>query len=155
MIAFARYILSAGAATCIDVALVQALLGLDAAHSPFFFAMAITMGAMAGIGINFALSRRFVFASDGRRISAQLLTFILVSLSTLALRLVVAGLLVALLGLPLFSWLAALPVTAPAERVAHLGAVGLVTFYSFFAHRHVSFAGGIFARFGNQTIVIP
>ena len=70
-------------------------------------------------------------------------SFFLVSLSTLMLRLIVAYSLVAILTLPVFAFLDMLPIEAAPMRFAHIGAMGLVTIYSFFAHKHISFSGGI------------
>lgn len=154
MVSFARYLLTAGTATLVDVALVQGLLSLDLLRQPFFFAVAIALGAFAGMSVNFALSRRFVFAPDTRPARQQFATFVLVSLTTLALRLVVAYALVALFALPVMSWIGLLPVDAAAERLAHLGAVGLVTIYSFLAHKHISFAGGFLSRLGSRKTVV-
>lgn len=154
MISFARYLLTAGAATCVDVAIVQAMLSFDMARQPLFFALAIVLGGLAGLLVNFTLSRRFVFASDNRSARQQLATFALVSLTTIGLRLIVAHALVALFALPAFAAIALLPVPAAAERLAHLGAVGLVTIYSFLAHKHVTFAGGLLSRLiGRATLV--
>lgn len=151
---FARYLLAAGAATCVDVALVQALLGLDLLHHAYFFALAIVIGALAGMSVNFALSRRFVFAPDTRPAHQQFLSFLFISLTTLALRLLVAYGLMALFALPALGWIGNLPVQAPAERLAHLGAVGLVTIYSFIAHKHISFGGGLLNRLGSRRTVV-
>ena len=154
MISFARYLLTAGAATCVDVGIVQTMLSFETMRQPYFFALAIVLGGLAGMLVNFTLSRRFVFASDHRSARQQLATFALVSLTTIGLRLVVAHALVALFALPAFSMIALLPVAAPAERLAHLGAVGLVTIYSFLAHKHVTFAGGLLSRLtGRATLV--
>ena len=154
MISFARYLLTAGAATCVDVAIVQTMLSFDMARQPLFFALAIVLGGLAGMLVNFTLSRRFVFASDHRSARQQLATFALVSLTTIGLRLVVAHALVALFALPAFAVIALLPVPAAAERLAHLGAVGMVTIYSFLAHKHVTFAGGLLSRLtGRATLV--
>ena len=154
MISFARYLLTAGAATCVDVAIVQTMLSFDMARQPLYFALAIVLGGLAGLLVNFTLSRRFVFASDSRSARQQLATFALVSLTTIGLRLIVAHALVALFALPAFAAIALLPVPAPAERLAHLGAVGLVTIYSFLAHKHVTFAGGLLSRLtGRATLV--
>lgn len=156
MLSFTRYLLTAGAATCIDVAVVQGLLSLDLRHQPVFLAAAIALGAFAGMSVNFALSRRFVFSVDDRPARQQFTSFVLVSLTTLALRLVVAYALVALFTLPaLATWIGMLPVGAPAERLAHLGAVSIVTIYSFLAHKHVSFAGGLFNWLGSRKTVVP
>lgn len=155
MVSFARYLLTAGAASVVDVAVVQALLSLDLLHHPQFFALAIALGALSGMSVNFALSRRFVFTPDIRPAREQFLSFFFISLSTLALRLVVAYALVAIFALPVMGWIAMLPVAAPAERLAHLGAVGLVTIYSFLAHKHVSFGGGLFNWLGSRTTVVP
>lgn len=154
MISFARYLLTAGAATCVDVAIVQTMLSFDMARQPLYFALAIVLGGLAGLLVNFTLSRRFVFAGDSRSARQQLATFALVSLTTIGLRLIVAHALVALFALPAFAAIALLPVPAPAERLAHLGAVGLVTIYSFLAHKHVTFAGGLLSRLtGRATLV--
>lgn len=155
MVSFARYLLAAGAATCVDVALVQALLFLDFLHNPLFFAVAMTIGGLAGLSVNFLLSRRFVFAPDTRPVHRQFITFAVVAFSGLALRLLLAYALVALFGLPLFAWLSTLPVPAAAERVAHLTAVVAVTVYSFLAHKHISFTGGLFNWLGSRSPVVP
>ncbi|ODT83852.1 MAG: hypothetical protein ABS76_02805 [Pelagibacterium sp. SCN 64-44] len=143
--------MTAGAATCADVAVVQGLLSLDLTHWPAFFPLIVLCGGLAGLLVNFTLSRRFVFASDNRSAPRQLLTFSLVALTTIGLRLVVAYALMALLTLPLFAPIGLLPIAAPFERVAHLGAVGLVTIYSFLAHKHVTFAGGLLQRLAGRA----
>lgn len=132
----------------------QALLFLDLLHHPQFFALAIAVGALAGMSVNFALSRRFVFSLDIRPAREQFLSFFAISLSTLGLRLVVAYALVACFAWPVLGWIDLLPVAAPAERLAHLGAVGIVTIYSFLAHKHVSFGGGLFNWLGGRKTLV-
>ena len=61
MISFARYLLTAGAATCVDVAIVQTMLSFDMARQPLFFALAIVLGGLAGLLVNFTLSHFVVF----------------------------------------------------------------------------------------------
>jgi putative flippase GtrA len=92
------------------------------------------------MAVNFTLSRRLVFGQQGRIGRGQVLRFFLISLSTLVLRVVVAFAAMAILSLPPFAGLASLPIDAPATRLAHVVAMGLVTIYSFFAHKHISFA---------------
>lgn len=145
---------SAGAATCVDIALVQLLLASHFANTPLLYATAIVLGAICGVCVNFFISRRFVFAPDQRSTREQLASFLAVSLTILALRLAVAFALIALFSTPSFAWISSLPVDAPLERAAHLGAVGLVTIYSFFAHKHITFAGGILA-FASKSAVRP
>jgi putative flippase GtrA len=140
MIAFGRYVFSAGAASVVDFALVQALLLLPLLHSGFLFGLAIAAGAFAGMSVNFALSRRFVFDRRGDLRRAEMLRFFVISLSTLVLRVVVAYLALTVLALPVFAWVGSLPFDAPATRLAHVASMGLVTVYSFFAHKHISFA---------------
>ena len=146
---------SAGAATCVDVALVQLLLAFHFANTPLLYATAIVLGAVCGVCVNFFISRRFVFAPEQRSTREQLASFFAISLTILALRIAVAFGLIALFSVPLFGWIGTLPVDAPFERAAHLGAVGLVTIYSFFAHKHVTFAGGILALFASKSAVRP
>jgi putative flippase GtrA len=143
MISFGRYVLSAGAASAVDFALVQSLLLAAFFQSGWPFGIAVALGALAGMSVNFVLSRRFVFQRDDRHAVAQLRSFILISLTTLLLRILVAYLAIAVLSLPLFGWLSALPIDAPATRLSHIAAMGIVTIYSYFAHKHISFAGGL------------
>lgn len=138
----------------VDVATVQLCLQFLAANISLSLGLAIAIGAACGLSVNFLLSRRFVFRSDGRRVHQQFLTFLGVSISTAVLRIVVAYSLAALLGLPVFAFLLTLPISLPIERLAHLGAVGLVTIYSFLAHRHISFAGGFRNRLRARTTMV-
>lgn len=143
MLAFGRYLLSAGVATLADFALVQALLSFALFQGGALYGVAIACGALLGMSVNFLLSRRFAFTPDDRGAIRQARSFVIISLSILALRIVVAYLLLAILALPLFAFVAVLPVSAPQERLAHIGAAGFVAIYSFFAHKHVSFGGGV------------
>ena len=140
MLAFGRYVVSAGAASLVDFGVVQSLLLISLLQSGPPFALAIMLGALAGMAVNFTLSRRLVFGQQGRIGRGQVLRFFLISLSTLVLRVVVAFAAMAILSLPPFAGLASLPIDAPATRLAHIVAMGLVTIYSFFAHKHISFA---------------
>jgi putative flippase GtrA len=140
MISFGRYVLSAGAASVVDLAFVQALLLLPLLHSGLMFGVAVVAGALVGMSVNFALSRRFVFDKRGDLRQAEMLKFFVISLSTLIMRVAVAYLAMAVLALPVFAWVSTLPLDAPATRIAHIASMGLVTIYSFFAHKHISFA---------------
>lgn len=155
MVFFARYLLSAGAATCADIALVQALLSFDLLHQAHLFPLVMLAGASLGLSINFALSRRFVFAAEAGPARAQFVRFLLVSLTTFGLRLGVAYALLALFALPFMSWIGLLPLHASSERLAHLGAVALVTLYSFVAHKHISFGSGGFPAFAKSKMAVP
>ncbi|KKC33585.1 GtrA family protein [Devosia psychrophila] len=154
LVSFSRYLLTAGAATCVDIALVQGLLSFDLLHHQQFLALAIMAGALAGMSVNFALLRRYVFSADSRPARQQFFSFIVISLTTLGLRLVVAYALVALFALPILAWIGLLPMPAAAERIAHLGSVGVVTIYSFLAHKHISFGGGVLNRFAGRATVV-
>lgn len=153
MLSFGRYILSAGMASLVDFALVQTLFIFPAFQSGLSFGAAIVIGALAGMSVNFSLSRRFVFAPDARPALRQMRSFFVVSISTLGLRLVVAYALVALFDLRLFAILSAWPIAAADTRLAHIGAMGLVTLYSYFAHKHISFAGGV-SRWLAKTLAV-
>ena len=143
MLSFSRYILSAGLASIADFVLVQSLLWIDTFRTPQSFGIAVVLGALLGMNVNFWFSRRFVFAPEQRRTRDQMRSFFIISLSTLVLRLIVAYSLVAIMTLPLFAFLDLLPFEAAPMRLAHVGAMGLVTIYSYFAHKHISFSGGV------------
>ncbi len=142
MVSFWRYILSAGLASLADFVLVQSLLWIDIFHNTASFGAIVVLGALLGMNVNFWISRTYAFTPDTRRTRDQMRSFFIVSVTTLLLRLVVAYALVSLFALPLFGFLAQLPIDAVPMRLAHIGAMGIVTLYSFFAHKYISFAGG-------------
>ncbi len=82
MIAFTRYVASAGAASLVDFVIVQSLLVLPILHSGPLFGLAIALGAIAGMSVNFILSRRFVFGREGQSNAAERIRFVLISLTT-------------------------------------------------------------------------
>ena len=96
-------------------------------------------------------ARREFGAGPLSRVAALVYTLLVVELLLLVCA---APGLVALFALPAFAVIALLPVAAPAERLAHLGAVGLVTIYSFLAHKHVTFAGGLLIRLNGRATVV-
>lgn len=153
MLSFGRYVLSAGLASLADFLVVQSLLLIAFFHAPALFGATVVLGALVGMNVNFWVSRNFVFASDERRTRDQMRSFFIVSLTTLVLRLIVAYSLVWLFSLPVFAFLALLPIDAAPMRLAAIGAMGIVTFYSFFAHKHISFAGGITRRLRQLKVV--
>ena len=128
------------------------MLALDYLHYDSFFAIAICIGALAGMSINFSLSRRFVFAFDQRSARQQFTSFAIISLTTLMLRLAVAYALLAFFALPAMAFIRIVPIDAAPERLAHLGAVVLVTIYSFLAHKHISFSGGLSRLFTTRAV---
>lgn len=148
MLTFVRYIISAGIASVVDLAVAQSLLGMDQFSQGLFFGFPILLGALAGMSVNFMLAKRYVFTSQDsdahdRATQDQMRTFFLVSVSTMFARLMVAYVLISLFSQPLFGWINALPVDAAPARLAQIGAMGTVAIYSFFAHKYISFAGGL------------
>lgn len=139
---FARYVLSAGLASIADLAVAQALLFLPLFQAGLLFGTPVVAGALAGMSVNFALSRKFVFAHDERDAHQQMLTFFVISLTTLALKLIVAFALLNLFLLAALPLADLLPIPAVESRLAQFGAMGMVAIYSFFAHKHISFGGG-------------
>ena len=56
-----------------DVATVQLCLQFVVANASLALGLAIAIGAACGLTVNFLLSRRYVFRTDGRRISPSVL----------------------------------------------------------------------------------
>lgn len=104
------------------------------------YAPAVFIGSAAAIFVNFALNYVFNFHYHGRSVQAQFITFASVAgIGTVLTTLLAKGLLHA--GLWLFPACGLLD----AEVVCHVLAIGIVTFYSFFAHKYLSFNAGILA----------
>lgn len=140
---FVRYLMAAGLASLADLVIAQSLLFVPTLGSGPGFAVPVVAGALAGMGVNFLLSRRFVFEIDARRASDQMRSFLVISFTTLGLKLLIGYLLLSGFTLVVGHWFAALPDPAAPARLAQFGAMGIVAIYSFLAHKHVSFGGGV------------
>ncbi len=111
------------------------------------YAVCVTIGYVAGMGVNFSLNRLFTFERDRRGSLSQLRTFFVVALFGLVLNVVLAS--ASKAGLELFFGTGPL---VPAVRfsdpatLSQAAAIGVVSIYSFFAHKYLTFAGGIRAR---------
>lgn len=143
MFVFARYLLTAGAASLVDLAIAQSLLFVAMFQTGLFFGVPVVAGAAGGMAVNFLLSRQYVFETDERHAFDQARSFFIISVTTMLFKVMVAYALVALFALPLFGMIHALPVEAADSRLAQVISMGIVAIYSFFAHKHISFAGGI------------
>ena len=112
---------------------------------PYWLAVAI--GASAGLFVNFTLNYRFNFRFRGRSALAQFKTFCVVAGVGIILTSLLSTTLVTLFhALGLVSLLAQSPLPVSTNFLAHFIAVGLVTFYSYFAHKFVTFNVGIRGR---------
>lgn len=140
---FLRYVVAAGAASVADLIVAQSLLFIGALQSGLLFAVPVVCGALAGMGVNFFFSRLFVFELDQRAVGAQMRSFFVIASTTLILKVIVSFLLLAGLTHVLGHWLSQVPVEGAAGRLAQVGAMGIVAVYSFLAHKHISFDGGV------------
>ena len=133
---FLRFLLFGGIATLVSFFGGVALYAfLDVPYAP-----AVFIGSAAAIFVNFALNYLFNFHYRGRSMAAQFATFASVAgIGTVLTAALAKGLFHA--SLWLFPSLALLD----AEVACHVLAIGIVTFYSFFAHKYLSFNKGILA----------
>ena len=139
---FAVFLVFGGAAAAVNLvvgwSIYQHKLGINLPYS-----LAVATGAASGLLINFGLNYRFNFRFRGRSGFAQFRTFFAVS--------IVGIMLTSLLSLLILQILPARLVllqrhAVSGEFASHFLAVGLVTFYSFVAHRYFTFNVGFRAR---------
>jgi putative flippase GtrA len=105
--------------------------------------VAVVTGAAAGLCVNFTLNYKYNFRFGGRTFLAQFRTFFAVSLVGVGLTGALSSLLVNILpqhGVVFLNH------AVSAEFAAHFLAVGLVTFYSYAAHRYFTFNVGLRSR---------
>ena len=104
-------------------------------NSASTYPLSVAVAFLAGMGVSFTLNRRYTFDPSGRQSTIELRDFFFVSLGGLCLT---TGLANAFLrGLSANG--ALMPLSIPVETVAHVMAVAITAFYSFLAHKHVSF----------------
>ncbi len=98
---------------------------------------AVSTSYFAGMIINFMLNRNFNFPRSDRRFIQEVKTFIIIALIGLILTNIISGvsnILIQKMGLFSFQL---------SETVSHVIAVGIVSIYSFFAHKYITYRGGL------------
>lgn len=147
------YFLMFGGLAALTNLVVGALLYGTPAIMPYW--VAVFTGAASGLVVNFGLNYKFNFRFRGRSMAAQFRTFCLVSvfgiILTTALALLLRGIFIAI-AVDAALTRANLPVTT--EFLAHFCSVGLVTFYSFAAHKFLTFNIGVRNRLRNMVHVL-
>lgn len=133
---FFKFLLCSGLAAVVNLATGVLLYGVLGFNGPLGYPISVALAFVMGMGVSFVLNRAYTYEASGRHPKEELRDFFIVSLFGLGLTTLMAH--VFLIGLKWF-WadFRALPV-AP-EAMAHVMAVGFTAFYSFFAHRYVSF----------------
>ena len=125
-------------------ALVNLLCGYLLYNSNVFpYIASVFIAASAGLLVNFILNYKLNFRYKGRKLSQQFGTFLVVAFIGTLLTAVVAHFSMQLL---LFFGIEDIALTGFAvssQFVAHVFSVGLITIYSFIAHKYFSFNVGI------------
>jgi len=143
---FARFLAFGGLAAVVNLG-VGALAYAHGPASLLPYWLAVLLAASCGLLVNFVLNHIWNFRFRARSTMAQLRTFIVVATIGTVLTVVLAeGGLRLLLALGIDRVPLPLSFTVSARFAAHFCAVGLVTFYSFFAHRYFSFNIGFRGR---------
>ena len=140
---FLRYLLCAGLAALVNFLAGSLFVDRFGFTSLWEFPVAVAAAYALGMLVNFALNRKYTFASDRRGVD-QARTFVVVALSGLALTTCVASLTRAALTLLLGGAFVVLPAPlGTPETLSRLFAIALASVYSFTAHRHLTFNCGI------------
>lgn len=133
---FHVFLLCSGFAALVNLGagyLLYGQLGMDGTLS---YPLSVALAFLSGMGVSFALNRRYTYPPSGRTKRSEMADFLAVSLVGLLLTTVLAfGLREAGAGL----MDAVRPAAVLPETMAHIVAVGLTAIYSFLAHKFISF----------------
>jgi putative flippase GtrA len=164
-----RYLLFSGLAAAANIAcgfFLNAVLGFK---EGWRYGAAVAMAYLFGMGVNFSLNRTYTFLPSGRSLVVEIRTFTIVSTGGLVLTVGLSE----LFRSTFLPWISAaiseygLLAGLPEETAAHILAVGLVTLYSFTAHkiftfgdsfgrRNRSFTGSVsLVRFSEPGVELP
>ena len=152
---FLFFLLFGGLAAVTNLAVGALLYSVPAIARFVPYWLAVATGASAGLFVNFFLNHEFNFRFRGRSAAAQFRTFCVVAGVGIVLTSLLSTTLLGLfrtLGLAGLS--AQLPLPVSEGFLAHFIAVGLVTFYSFFAHKFFTFNVGIRRRLSALLLAI-
>ena len=138
------FVACAGCAALVNLLVGSLLVDGCGFTSQTLFPLAVAIAYSTGMLVNLSLNRHFTFRSDRARI-AQARTFVVVSLSGLALTILLASLCrAALAGIMDAGEPSALfGLAATPETLSRIIAVALVAGYSFTAHKYLTFHRGI------------
>lgn len=141
---FARFVVFGGLAAVVNLVVGRALY-TDAATTVWLpYWVAVVIGTSSGMVVNFGLNYAYNFTYRGRSALLQFRTFVGVAIVGVGLTALVAeGALYVLVSTHWATYLAVGSMVLQPEFIAHVFAVGVVTFYSFAAHSAFSFNHGI------------
>lgn len=133
---FHIFLLCSGLAAAVNLGVGYLLYGLAGFNGLLSYPLSVAIAFLSGMGVSFSLNRRFTFPPSGRARRQELADFTAVSVIGLLLTTGIAqvlrwsatGLLAQIGG----------TVILP-ETLAHVLAVGITAFYSFVAHKFISF----------------
>lgn len=134
-----RFLVCSGFAAAVNLLIGQALYGVLHLSEGWYYAFSVSMGFMSGMGVSYALNRKFTFPPSGRARHDEIKAFFVVSIGGLILT---TGLAQTLYvgAKPVLEWNSAiLKVPINAETQAHMIAVVVTAVYSFIAHKNISF----------------
>ena len=141
---FATFLVFGGLAALVNLIVGRTLYATPSVAAVMPYWAAVVIGTASGMLVNFGLNYTLNFRYEGRSATAQLRTFVVVALGGMGLMALLAPALMRLAvwagfdsGLTLGAWHASTPF------LAHVAAIGLVTFYSFAAHSALSFNAGL------------
>ncbi len=153
---FATFLVFGGLAALVNLIVGRTLYATPSIAAVVPYWAAVVIGAASGMLVNFGLNYALNFRYQGRSAVAQLRTFIVVALGGIGLIALLAPALVRMAswagldsGLTLGGW------HASTQFLAHVGAIGLITFYSFAAHSAMSFNAGLRAFFMRLPVLAP
>lgn len=109
----------------------------------FPYIVSVFIAASAGLLVNFALNYKLNFKYEGRKLSQQFGTFLVVASIGTLLTAVVAHFSMQVLLFFEIEDIVMVGFAVSAQFVAHIFSVGVITIYSFVAHKYLSFNVGI------------
>ena len=134
-----RFLIFSGSAALVNFAVGHFLYGILGLVEGAQYAFSVAVAFLSGMSVSFALNRRFTFPPSGKAKSEEYRMFFLVSIGGLLLTTAIAqSLFVGAHGI-LISMSDLAPIDLRPETLSHLLAIGTTAFYSFFAHRYLSF----------------
>jgi putative flippase GtrA len=144
---FLTFVLFGGSAAVINLASGRMLYSPDFGVLPYW--AAVTIAAMSGLLVNFSLNYFFNFTYRDRSAMGQLGTFCVVAFVGIGLTAALAVAFRQILDLSDRSTAMLSGLGISSNFMAHFLAVGMVTFYSYAAHRYFTFNVGIRRRAGS------
>ena len=134
-----RFLVFSGIAAATNLSVGEILYGQMGWSKYPQYSLAVGLGFLAGMFISYLLNKNFTFEKSGKSIEIEIAHFILVSIIGLIISITIAQMFVFFIGIKILPVRSESLKNIPFENISHAISICITAFYSYLAHKLISF----------------